>query len=81
MTTETAQIAKISDLFVVWLGDFETDIKPYNLSILNPSHEIGGHVITLIGDKTQLLAYLNNEYIIGMDTEEAAEILDMVEDV
>ncbi|AJD82051.1 hypothetical protein YenMTG1_241 [Yersinia phage vB_YenM_TG1] len=78
--TTTTQIAKISDLFVAWLGDFETDAKQYGLSISDTKHEIGGYLVTLIGDKTQLLAYLNNEYVIGANTDEAAEILDMVED-
>lgn len=65
-------------VFVVWMFDFEQDLKSYDLRIANVNHEIGGNDVTLVGSKEEIIRYLETEYFPGMEDEDKQEILDSI---
>lgn len=72
-------MAKIKNLFVAWIGEFEHDIAEYGLSISNISHECGGYDVELSGPLDKLTEFLTNNYLPGMEAEDAVELMQSIE--
>lgn len=74
-------MAIVKNIFVVWLGDFEIDVKKAGLEIIELNHECGGYDITLSGDTQRLYNFIKGDYCEGMEPEEAQEIINSIQEI
>lgn len=75
-------MAIIKNIFVVWLSDFEIDVKKAGLKIIELNHndDCPGYDITLGGDIQCLYNFIKNIFCEGMGPEEVQEIINSIQE-